>query len=131
MCQIRNIDFINKIVFNFLKAVVARISKAGVAVELPRYGDASIVFPVKSTQLKQGSPVTVGLRPQHFAAKGALKFKLNIELVEHLGGESFPRLGELGGFRVRGHNRGHQFDADDRNRGRPEPGDGSASIVTT
>lgn len=39
----------------------------------------------------------VGLRPQHFGTGGKQKFNLTVELVEHLGGESFVDAGNTSG----------------------------------
>jgi lactose/L-arabinose transport system ATP-binding protein len=85
--------FIGSPKINFVKGVVEGLSKAGVQVSLPGYGNAKISFAAKSAQLTVGDDVTVVLRPQHFSTNGMLKFKLNVELIEHLGGESFVYAG--------------------------------------
>ena len=36
-----------------------------------------------------GTPVTVGIRPEHFKAGGAAHLDLNIDMIEHLGGETY------------------------------------------
>jgi lactose/L-arabinose transport system ATP-binding protein len=85
--------FIGSPKINFMKGQVEGVSKAGVTVTLPGYDGTKISFAAKSAQLATGDAVTVGLRPQHFNTTGALKFKLNVELIEHLGGESFVYAG--------------------------------------
>ena len=84
--------FIGSPKINFVKGVVETVSKAGIKVSLPGYAGAPIDFPTKA-RLAKGAKVLVGLRPQHFDAKGALKFRLTVELIEHLGGESFVYAG--------------------------------------
>ena len=81
--------FIGSPKINFIKAVVAQVSKGSVSVSMPSYQSTTIAFPLKSATLQNGDEVTVGLRPQHFSIKGNLTFKLNIELTEHLGSETF------------------------------------------
>ena len=81
--------FIGSPKINFIKASVASVSKSTVKVKLPTYGDAAFEFKVSEGALKVGDHVVIGLRPQHFDAKGTQKFNLTVELVEHLGGESF------------------------------------------
>jgi lactose/L-arabinose transport system ATP-binding protein len=89
--------FIGSPKVNFIKGIVANVAKSGVAVTMPGYNDMKISFATKSSQLKIGEAVTIGLRPQHFAETGALNFKLNVELIEHLGGESFVYAGNGAG----------------------------------
>ena len=36
-----------------------------------------------------GTPVTVGIRPESFKATGGATLSLKVELVEHLGGETY------------------------------------------
>ena len=81
--------FIGSPKINFIKAKVSSIAKSKIKVMLPNYGDAVIEFSASHSELKIGDGVVVGLRPQHFGTSGPLKFNLNVELVEHLGGESF------------------------------------------
>jgi lactose/L-arabinose transport system ATP-binding protein len=110
--------FIGSPKINFVKGVVERVSKTGVSVSLPGFQDAKISFSTQAAQLSAGDNVTVGLRPQHFSDTGALKFKLNVELIEHLGGESFVYAGNGSGDLItvatqsgRGLKAGQKFDA--------------------
>jgi lactose/L-arabinose transport system ATP-binding protein len=89
--------FIGSPKINFVKGTVSKVSKTAAVVALPAYGDMTITFPTKAAALSQGEAVTVGLRPQNFSEKGGLKFKLVVELVEHLGGESFVYAGNATG----------------------------------
>ena len=85
--------FIGSPKINFVKAVVSQVAKGNVSVTLPGYQNTKITFPAKTATLQKGDGVTVGLRPQHFSAKGSLAFKLNVELAEHLGSETFVYAG--------------------------------------
>jgi len=89
--------FIGSPKINFVKGVVESVTKSGVKVALPSYAAVSIDFVSSQAKLTKGDKVLVGLRPQHFDSKGALKFKLTAELIEHLGGESFVYAGAGGG----------------------------------
>jgi lactose/L-arabinose transport system ATP-binding protein len=110
--------FIGSPKINFIKGVVGSVSKSGLTVALPGYQDAKVTFATKNSSLPVGDSVTVGLRPQHFNVSGALKFKLNVELVEHLGGESFVYAGNGSGDLItvatqegRGLKSGQKFEA--------------------
>jgi lactose/L-arabinose transport system ATP-binding protein len=110
--------FIGSPKINFVKGTVERVSKTGVSVSLPGFQDAKISFPTTGAQLSAGDAVTVGLRPQHFSDSGALRFKLNVELIEHLGGESFVYAGNGSGDLIavatqsgRGLKTGQKFEA--------------------
>ncbi len=88
--------FIGSPKINFINGIVSKMLKSEALVSLPGYGNSTIVFPVKSSTLQVGDSATVGLRPQHFNNEGALKFQLTVELIEHLGGESFVYAGNGG-----------------------------------
>jgi lactose/L-arabinose transport system ATP-binding protein len=89
--------FIGSPKINFVKAIVESVSKSGTTVSLTGYDNVKVTFKLNTSELSVGAPVTVGLRPQHFGEKGTLKFNLNIDLVEHLGGESFVYAGNSKG----------------------------------
>ncbi len=76
--------FIGSPRMNFLPAVV---QKGGLC--LPQYGGQFIPLPGLSAPLAEGTSVTLGIRPEHFKLGGAAVLELTIEIIEHLGGESF------------------------------------------
>jgi lactose/L-arabinose transport system ATP-binding protein len=76
--------FIGSPKMNFLPALVQ-----GDSLILPVLGGQAIPMPMLQTALRDGNAVTVGLRPELFKAGGAASLDLQIEIVEHLGGESF------------------------------------------
>jgi lactose/L-arabinose transport system ATP-binding protein len=77
--------FIGSPKMNFLKGVVE-----GGAVRLPEYGNQVLPANVK---VADGTEVTVGIRPEHFKASGSAMLELTIELIEHLGGETYAYAG--------------------------------------
>ncbi len=89
--------FIGSPKINFVKGVVDSASRAKLKVKLPSYGNTAFEFPVAKSDLKIGEGVVIGLRPQHFSTGGTQKFGLTVELVEHLGGESFVYAGNGAG----------------------------------
>jgi lactose/L-arabinose transport system ATP-binding protein len=56
------------------------------AVRLPDYDNRLVPTNVKAAN---GTPVTVGIRPEHFKAGGSASLPLTVDLVEHLGGETY------------------------------------------
>jgi len=81
--------FIGSPKMNFLKGLVEASDADGLTVRLPDCGDQRIALPRPATLLAKEAPVTVGLRPVHFNDSGAAVLNLTVELVEHLGGETF------------------------------------------
>ncbi len=76
--------FIGSPRMNFLPAIV----QDG-ALVLPEYDGQIIPMPPVATALVQDAEVTVGIRPEHFKAGGSAALDVTIEIIEHLGGESF------------------------------------------
>ncbi len=77
--------FIGSPKMNFFKGVAESASN----VRLPDYGDTTIPVAVKSGALTKGAAVTVGVRPEHFNTTGAACLSMTIDMLEHLGGETF------------------------------------------
>jgi lactose/L-arabinose transport system ATP-binding protein len=76
--------FIGSPKMNFLKA---RIGKG--ALVLPDFGNQSLPLPALKSVPAEGTEVTLGLRPDVFRQGGEASLDLMIEIVEHLGDESF------------------------------------------
>ena len=76
--------FIGSPKMNFLKGIV---DAGGTQVRLPDFGNATI--PVAIKEATPGSPVTIGIRPEHFGDSGSASLDLTIDMLEHLGGETF------------------------------------------
>jgi lactose/L-arabinose transport system ATP-binding protein len=78
--------FIGSPKMNFLKGVI-ETGDGGTFARLPDYGDEKI--PVGLTGATPGMPVIVGIRPEHFKETGTAALELTIDMLEHLGGETF------------------------------------------
>ncbi|SDA59820.1 sn-glycerol-3-phosphate ABC transporter ATP-binding protein UgpC [Sinorhizobium sp. NFACC03] len=76
--------FIGSPKMNFLKGIV---DARGTQVRLPDFGNATI--PVAIKEATPGSSVTIGIRPEHFGDSGSASLDLTIDMLEHLGGETF------------------------------------------
>jgi lactose/L-arabinose transport system ATP-binding protein len=73
--------FIGSPKMNFLGGVVD-----GANVRLTDHGGQAIPLTAK---VPTGTPVTIGIRPEHFRAGGAAHLDLNVEMIEHLGAETY------------------------------------------
>lgn len=73
--------FIGSPKMNFLKGVIENG-----AVRLPDYENRTAPTSVKAAD---GTAVTVGIRPEHFKAGGSAALPLTVDIVEHLGGETY------------------------------------------
>ncbi len=76
--------FIGSPRMNFINAIVK-----GSSLVLPDYGDQTIPLPPVAAKLVQDAELTVGIRPEHFKTGGSAALDVTIEIIEHLGGESF------------------------------------------
>ena len=76
--------FIGSPRMNFLPATL----KNG-ALALQQYDGQVIPLPPIAARLAEGTAVTVGIRPEHFKSGGSAALDLTIEIIEHLGGESY------------------------------------------
>ncbi len=84
--------FIGSPKMNQLTGVVSSYTKGNANVVLDGYDGAKAAVPV-STKLSKGQKVKLGIRPEHFDAKGAAKLKVTIDVIEDLGGTSFAYAG--------------------------------------
>lgn len=77
---------------NFLPGTVKSFADGAATVELADH--ASAPFAVRGgAGLAVGSPVTVGIRPEHFHARGTAHIETPIDVIEHLGGVSYGYSG--------------------------------------
>ena len=81
--------FIGSPKMNFLKGAVERADASALIVALAGHDGARLTLPAKSTATAPGAEVTLGIRPEHFDAAGAASLPLTIDLIEHLGGETY------------------------------------------
>jgi len=73
--------FIGSPKMNFIKGVMEHGS-----VRLTDYDNRTVPTTVKAAN---GTSVTVGIRPEHFKAGGSASLPLTVDIVEHLGGETY------------------------------------------
>jgi lactose/L-arabinose transport system ATP-binding protein len=80
--------FIGSPKMNFLEGVVEASGASGLAVTLPDFANMKLTLPL-SAALKTGERITLGVRPEHFNDSGSAALPLTIDIIEHLGGETF------------------------------------------
>ncbi len=69
--------------------VVENTHKGRCVVRLPDFGAAEIQVPLHKNTVAAGTNVSVGIRPEHFNDSGSVSLDVTIDLLEHLGGETF------------------------------------------
>ena len=84
--------FIGSPKMNFLNGRVK-----GGRVVLPEFGDQSVPLPKLTLPPDDGAEVTVGIRPEVFKRGGVAELELKVEIVEHLGDETFAYARQTGG----------------------------------
>ena len=84
--------FIGSPKMNFLKGRVT-----GGRIVLPEFADQSVPMPKLNLPPQDGDEVTVGIRPETFKRGGAAELDLKIEIVEHLGDETYAYARQTGG----------------------------------
>jgi lactose/L-arabinose transport system ATP-binding protein len=80
--------FIGSPKMNFFRGVVETPGQGRCLVRLPDFADACISVGLRQ-DVPTGGPVTVGIRPEHFADDGPASLDLTIEILEHLGGKTY------------------------------------------
>jgi lactose/L-arabinose transport system ATP-binding protein len=76
--------FIGSPKMNFFDGVIADR-----AVRLPAFGDTAVPLAAVAAMPPAGTRVTVGIRPEHFDGTGAGSLPLTIDMIEHLGAETY------------------------------------------
>ena len=110
--------FIGSPKMNFIDGLVRGTDGPLCHIELPGFGGIVVSIPFTGPVPAVRSEVTVGVRPEHFRADGDGHLQLTIDMLEHLGGETFAYArAESGGLMViktehgRGLRMGQAFDA--------------------
>ncbi|WFR99331.1 ABC transporter ATP-binding protein [Rhizobium tumorigenes] len=88
--------FIGSPKMNFFKGVLARSADGRWSAKLPELGDTTIPLVIGADKASEGTPVTIGVRPEHFDEVGDASLDMVVDMLEHLGGETyaFARYGE-------------------------------------
>jgi len=84
--------FIGSPKMNFLDATVKSVEAGSATVELKDHAGSPFAVP-GSSGLSEGAAVTVGIRPEHFNARGSAHVEAQIDVIEHLGGVSYGYSG--------------------------------------
>src|SRR5690606_11710139 len=100
--------FIGSPRMNFIRA---RWTAEG-SVTLPDFGDAVVPLDI-AAKPQAGAELLLGIRPEHFDASGSVRFTVDVDLVEHLGGISLAYAGSA---------TEHPLTIELRDRALPRPG---------
>ncbi|WP_299131296.1 sn-glycerol-3-phosphate ABC transporter ATP-binding protein UgpC [uncultured Amaricoccus sp.] len=92
--------FIGSPKMNLLTGEVVGNDGSGVTVRLDGVEADPFILPLAGVQAPAGAKITVGIRPEHFTQTGSARLKLDIDIVEHLGGESYIYARNRTGQRV-------------------------------
>lgn len=81
--------FIGSPRMNFFSGRVKSNQGQQCQVELPEFAGTVVSIPLKGEMPAIGAEVSLGVRPEHFHDDGEGHLKLTIDMLEHLGGETF------------------------------------------
>ncbi|MEO6853281.1 MAG: sn-glycerol-3-phosphate ABC transporter ATP-binding protein UgpC [Rhodoferax sp.] len=81
--------FIGSPKMNFLDGKVRGAEGPLCQIELPGFGGIVVSIPFTGPVPAVGTEVSVGVRPEHFREDGDGHLQLTIDMLEHLGGETF------------------------------------------
>ena len=81
--------FIGSPRINFFKGIVESAGSERLSVRLPDFGGVVIEVEAKAGPIAAQTPITLGIRPEHFTEAGSASLDLTIEMLEHLGSETF------------------------------------------
>ena len=81
--------FIGSPRMNFFEGRVKGNEGQRCQIELMGFGGAVVSIPLKGRMPAVGDAVSLGVRPEHFHEDGDGRLRLTIDLLEHLGGETF------------------------------------------
>ncbi|MCG8508142.1 MAG: sn-glycerol-3-phosphate ABC transporter ATP-binding protein UgpC [Rhodospirillales bacterium] len=80
--------FIGSPKMNFLGAKAGETNGEGTNVSLDGFDGLQMTVPLKEAPPQPGTPLTLGVRPEHFKEDGAVSLPVVVDVAEHLGGES-------------------------------------------
>src|SRR5260221_1186302 len=98
--------FIGSPKMNFLRGIVEASGPSGLSILLPDLGGQVLNFPMPASNIAKSTPITLGIRPEHFTETSDAALALTIDLIEHLGGDTFAyaRHGQGEVITIRVHN---------------------------
>ena len=92
--------FIGSPRMNFFEGTVRGADGARCLVELQAFDGAVVAIPLKGALPAVGAQVSLGVRPEHFHDDGDGHLRLTIDMLEHLGGETFAYARSAAGAMV-------------------------------
>jgi lactose/L-arabinose transport system ATP-binding protein len=94
--------FVGSPKMNFLAGRVAAAAAGAANIELVNQGNVQVAVPLTGPLPQLGETVTVGIRPEHFAAagQGLADLALRIDVAEHLGSTSYIYANTTGGEQI-------------------------------
>ncbi len=81
--------FIGSPRMNFLNATVHSAKSGVLTLALDDHDLIKIKIPLNGELAGKGDKLLAGIRPEHFAANGSVRFNVEIDVIENLGGTSF------------------------------------------
>ncbi|MEA3536741.1 sn-glycerol-3-phosphate ABC transporter ATP-binding protein UgpC [Rhizobium sp. CC-YZS058] len=81
--------FIGSPKMNVFSGRVTGADGARALVRLDGFADKEVAVPIRSAVPSAGTPVKLGIRPEHFSDDQAESLPITIDMFEHLGGETF------------------------------------------
>ncbi|WP_316859483.1 sn-glycerol-3-phosphate ABC transporter ATP-binding protein UgpC [uncultured Cohaesibacter sp.] len=81
--------FIGSPSMNFFEATVMGVTGDGLDLQLINEDGPKIKLPKPEGGVKIGQVVKVGIRPEHFGLQGDQSIPVTLDLIEHLGGQTF------------------------------------------
>ena len=92
--------FIGSPRMNFFEGTVRGVDGPRCLVELQAFDGAVVAIPLKGALPAVGAQVSLGVRPEHFHDEGDGHLRLTIDMLEHLGGETFAYARSAAGAMV-------------------------------
>ena len=92
--------FIGSPKMNLLPGEVVGRDATGVTLRLDGIEAEPFTVPLADLAVAPGTRITVGIRPEHFTDSGTARLKLETDIVEHLGDESYIYAHNRAGQRV-------------------------------
>ncbi len=89
--------FIGSPRMNFFEAQVEQASNGGCTVSLAGHDNVHLGVTLRGAPPPRGTPLKLGIRPEHFGTEGAAAIPLLVDVVENLGGASFIYATSPGG----------------------------------
>jgi lactose/L-arabinose transport system ATP-binding protein len=81
--------FIGSPKMNFMKARAMSSAGGTTTIELLEFGNVRVPMKLKGEAPKDGKPLTLGIRPEHFEQGGSVKITTQIDVIEDLGGVAY------------------------------------------